>query len=195
MKTVLAPAAALVALFGATAAMAAPATYTFDPDHSQVVFQYSHMGFSTSTGIINGVTGTLVLDQESPANSTVVATIPLAGLRSIAEVLDGHLFGPDFLNTDRGTAVATFKSTKVEPEGDKSAKVTGDFTLNGVTKPVTLDVTWNAESALPWDAKTIKTGFSATGGFNGVEFGISKLADFGLGPDFALDIDLEAIKK
>ncbi|MFO1139495.1 MAG: YceI family protein [Paracoccus sp. (in: a-proteobacteria)] len=192
MKTVLAPAAALVALFGATAAMAAPATYTFDPDHSQVVFQYSHMGFSTSTGIINGVTGTLVLDQESLANSTVVATIPLAGLRSIAEVLDGHLFGPDFLNTDRGTAVATFKSTKVEPEGDKSAKVTGDFTLNGVTKEVVLEVDLNQIAQHPMTGKE-SVGFDAETEIKRTDFNLGQFAP-AVGDELDVQISIEASK-
>ena len=112
MKTVFAPVAALAALLGATSAMAAPVTYQFDPDHSQVVFEYTHMGFSTSTGIINGLTGTLVLDAENPAASTVEATIPMAGLHTVAEALDGHLFGPDFFNTDKAAAVEVSSSVK-----------------------------------------------------------------------------------
>ncbi|MGO7939513.1 YceI family protein, partial [Rhizobium ruizarguesonis] len=78
---------------------------------------------------------------------------------------------------------------------DKIAKVSGDLSLAGTVKAVTLYVTCNAESPLPWDAKTVKTGFSATGKFNGLDFGLKKLTDFGLVPDLALDIDIEAIKK
>ena len=118
MKTVFASAAA-VALFSAGAALAAPVQYDFDPSHSQVVFDYNHMGFSTSYGIINGVTGKIMLDAEAPANSSVEATIPLSGLHTISPELDAHLFGKDFFNTEKGEAVATFKSTKFELDGDK----------------------------------------------------------------------------
>ena len=77
---------ALATAFGATAALAEPVAYDFDPSHSQVVFDYQHMGFSTSTGIINGVTGKLMLDAENPANSSVEATI--------RQAIDNHLL-PD----------------------------------------------------------------------------------------------------
>ncbi|MGO6908180.1 YceI family protein, partial [Rhizobium ruizarguesonis] len=107
---------------------------------------------------------------------------------------DSDLKSPDFLNIEEFPDV-TFTSTKIEKTGDKTAMVTGDLSLAGAVKPVTLDVVWNAESPLPWDAKTVKTGFSATGKFNGLDFGLKKLTDFGLGPDLALDIDIEAIKK
>ena len=191
MKTVFAPVAALAALLGATSAMAAPVTYQFDPDHSQVVFEYTHMGFSTSTGIINGLTGTLVLDAENPAASTVEATIPMAGLRTVAEALDGHLFGPDFFNTDKAAAVATFKSTKVEPNGDKEAKVTGDLTLNGVTKPVVLDAKLNKIGKNPFDKHV--AGFTLSGTVKRSEFGMNYALP-GVSDDVALNIEAEAIK-
>lgn len=160
MKSFLVPFAALTA-FGATAALAQPVAYDFDPSHSQVVFEYTHMGFSTSTAIINGVTGKLMLDKENPANSSVEATVPMSGLHTVATDLDAHLFGKDFFNTDKATAVATFKSTKVEMDDDKDeAKVTGDFTLNGVTKPVVLDVDLKQIANHPMSGKEV-AGFDA----------------------------------
>ena len=192
MKTVFAPVAALAALLGATSAMAAPVTYQFDPDHSQVVFEYTHMGFSTSTGIINGVTGTLVLDAENPAASTVEATIPMAGLHTVAEALDGHLFGPDFFNTDKAAAVATFKSTKVEPNGDKEAKVTGDLTLNGVTKSVVLDATLNQAGEHPMEKKPW-LGFSATTTLIRSDFNLGMFAPY-VSDEVPVQISIEAMK-
>lgn len=174
MKSVLTSSAALVLLAGA--AMAEPVVYEFDPAHSQVVFEYDHMGFSTSTGIINGVTGTLTLDAENPANSSVEATIPLAGLRTVSAELDKHLFGPDFFNTDASGAVATFKSTKVEPEGDdKEARVTGDLTLNGVTKQVVLDVDLNQLGNHPMTGNEV-AGFDAESEIKRSEFNLGKFA-------------------
>lgn len=192
MKALIAPAAAIAALLGAGSAMAAPATYQFDPDHSQVVFDYSHMGFSTSTGIITGVTGTLVLDAENPAASSVEAVIPLAGLTTVAPALDGHLFGPDFFNTDKATAIATFKSTKVEPAGDKEARVTGDLTLNGVTKEVVLDVDLNQIAAHPMTGKEA-AGFGAETRIARSEFNLGQFAP-AVGDEVEIDISVEAVK-
>lgn len=189
----LATSAALASLLLAGTAFAADA-YEVDPTHAWVSFKTSHNGWANAHGTFKSVSGTISFDKEDVTKSTIELKIDPASIDTNHAQRDTHLKSPDFLNVEEFPEI-TFKSTGIEKTGDKTAKVTGDLTLAGTTKPVTLDVTWNAESALPWDAKTIKTGFSATGGFNGVEFGISKLADFGLGPDFALDIDLEAIKK
>lgn len=192
MKTLASPLAAIAVLLGASSAMAAPVTYQFDPDHAQVVFEYTHMGFSNSTGIINGVTGTLVLDAENPAASTVEATIPLAGLHSVAAALDEHLFGSDFFNTDKATAVATFKSTKVEPKGDKEAKVTGDLTLNGVTKEVVLDVDLNQMAAHPMTGKEA-VGFDAETEIKRTDFNLGQFAP-AVEDEVEINISVEAIK-
>ncbi|AXC51082.1 polyisoprenoid-binding protein [Paracoccus suum] len=119
---------------------AAGGAYTFDPDHSLIVFSYDHMGYSTSTGMVRGVTGTINIDTATPANSTVEASFPLSAFVTPAKSLDEHLMGDQFFKGATPDTAVTFKSTKVEPDGDNEAKVTGDLTLNGVTKPVTLDV-------------------------------------------------------
>lgn len=189
----LATSAALASLLLAGTAFAADA-YEVDPTHAWVSFKTSHNGWANAHGTFKSVSGTISFDKEDVTKSTIELKIDPASIDTNHAQRDTHLKSPDFLNVEEFPEI-TFKSTGIEKTGDKTAKVTGDLTLAGTTKPVTLDVTWNAESALPWDAKTIKTGFSATGGFNGLDFGISKLTGFGLGPDFALDIDLEAIKK
>lgn len=191
MKAAFAPVAAIV-LLGATSTIAAPVTYEFDPSHSQVVFEYSHMGFSNSTGIINGVTGTLVLDAEDPAAATVEANIPLSSLTSIWHELDQHLFSADFLNTDPAGAVATFKSTKVEPAGDDEATVTGDLTLNGVTREVVLEVDLNQIAAHPMNGKET-AGFDGETAIKRSEYNLGKFAP-AVGDDVDIDISIEAIK-
>ncbi|MBD9526728.1 MULTISPECIES: YceI family protein [Paracoccus] len=191
MKSLFAPIAVL-GLLGATAAYAEPVAYDFDPSHSQVVFEYGHMGFSNSTGIINGVTGKLMLDAENPANSSVEATIPLAGLKTVSPELDKHLFGADFFNADQGAAVATFKSTKVELDGEKEAKVTGDFTLNGVTKPVTLEVELNQVAAHPMSGKEV-AGFDGETTIKRSEFNLGKFAP-AVEDEVEISITIEAVK-
>lgn len=192
MKSLLVPFAAITAL-GATAALAEPVAYDFDPSHSQVAFEYSHLGFSTSVAIINGVTGKLMLDKENPANSSVEATIPMEGLHMIAADLDGHVFGKDFLNTDKASAVATFKSTKVELGDDKDeAKVTGDFTLNGVTKPVVLDVDLNQLANHPMSGKEV-AGFDAETKIKRSDFNLGHLVP-AVGDELDVSITVEAGK-
>ncbi len=190
MKAVFAPVAAL-ALIGAGAAMAAPVQYDFDPSHSQVVFEYSHLGFSNSTGIINGVTGKLLLDAENPANSSVEATVPLSGMHTVAPDLDAHFFSKEFIG-DNKDAVASFKSTKVELDGDKEAKVTGDFTLNGVTKQIVLDVDLNQKGTHPMAGKEA-VGFDAETEIKRTEFNLGLFAP-AVSDEVEIRITVEAMK-
>jgi len=117
------------------------ATYTLEPDYTQGVFRWNHLGFSSPAAQFAQGEGTLEFDPDQPAMARVVVTIPLASLNTGVPALDDHLRSKDFFETAK-FPVATFKSTKV----DKGAaadrlRVTGDLTLHGVTKPVTLDVT------------------------------------------------------
>lgn len=185
MKAILFPLVAVSAL-GATAALAEPVTYTFDPTHSQVVFDYSHLGFSTSTGIVNGVTGAVILDAENPANSSVEATIPLAQIHTPATHLDEALASADFFNTDLAKATATFKSTSVVIGDDKEeAKVTGDFTLNGVTKSIVLDVDLTKMAANPMSGKEA-VGFEAETEIKRSDYNLGKFA-----PAVADEVDIK----
>ncbi|HXV30262.1 MAG TPA: YceI family protein [Sinorhizobium sp.] len=185
--------AAFAGLLMAGSAFAADA-YDIDPTHAWVGFKTNHAGWSNAQGTFKAVSGNISFDKEDVTKSSVEITIDAASIDTSDEKRDTHLKSPDFLNAEEFPQI-TFKSTAIEKTGDKTAKVTGDLTLLGTTKPVVLDVTWNGESPLPWDANTVKTGFSATGSFSGPDFGITKMTDFGLGPDVALNIDVEAIKK
>ena len=185
--------AAVAGVLMAGSAFAADA-YDIDPAHAWVGFKTNHAGWAHAHGAFKTVSGSISFDKEDVTKSSVEITIDAASIDTNDDKRNTHLKSPDFLNAEEFPQI-TFKSTAIEKTGDKTAKVTGDLTLLGTSKPVTLDVTWNGKSPLPWDANTIKTGFSATGSFNGVDFGITKMADFGLGPDIALDIDVEAVKK
>lgn len=186
-------ATALAGLLMTGAAFAAD-SYDIDPTHAWVRFETNHAGWAQAQGAFKTVSGTISFDKEDVTKSSVEIVLEAASIDTNDEKRDTHLKSPDFLNAEEFPQI-TFKSTAIEQTGDKTAKVTGDLTLLGTAKPVVLDVTWNAESPLPWDANTIKTGFSATGTFSGPEFGIAKMTDFGLGPDITLDIDVEAVKK
>ena len=165
------------------------ATYTLEPDYTQGVFRWNHLGFSSPAAQFAQGEGTLEFDQDQPTMASVVVTIPLATLNTGVPALDDHFRSKDFFETAR-FPTATFRSTKV----DKGAaadrlKVTGDLTLHGVTKPVTLDVT------------IVKVGINprtslATIGFDAMA--TLKRSDFGLGrfvPQVSDEIQIHIISQ
>lgn len=159
------------ALLAATPAAAAPEKYEFDTVHTQIMFAVGHMGYSFSHGKFNKFTGSLNLDLEQPEKSSVEVSIDTASLDLDDQKWNDHLKTPDFFNVEKFPAM-TFKSTKVEKTGDNTGKVTGDLTLLGVTKPVTLDVTLNKAAVHPFYKKNA-AGFSATGTLNRSDFGMT----------------------
>lgn len=179
-------------------ALAMPAfaadTYKVDPKHAWVTFSTSHAGWSSAHGIFRDVSGEIVLDQDDVANSSVSFEIDAASIDTNLADRDDHLRSPDFLNVEEFPTI-TFKSTSVEQTGERTGRVTGDLTLVGMTKEVVLDVTWNAEQPLPWDPNVVVSGFSTAVDINGPEFGINKMTEFGLGPDIAVEIDVEAVRQ
>ena len=160
--------AGLLATAGTAAA--APVTYKLDPGHTMVLFSWNHFGFSNPTANLGQVDGTLVYDEAAPTKSTVEATLPLAGLDTFVPKLDEHLKSADFLDAAKFPTV-TFKSTKVTSAGKDKLKVTGDLTVHGVTKPVTLDVTVNKVGPHPM-MKVQTAGFDATATIKRSDFGV-----------------------
>lgn len=157
--------------FAPLSAYAAPETYAFDTNHTSVIWKAEHMGFSYPHGIFSNIEGTLVLDEADLSKSTIDATIPVSKIATGIPKFDEHLKSKDFFNTEK-FPTAKFVSTKVEKTGDKTAKVTGDLTLLGVTKPVTLDVTLNKQGEHPMMKKKA-VGFSATTTIKRSDFGLS----------------------
>ena len=189
MKTLLA--ATLLAASTAIAA-AAPAAYKLDPSHSQVVFSYDHLGFSTSYGMFSGFDGTIMFDQEDPANSSVELSIPVESIITGWQARTDHFLSPDFFNASTAPA-ATFKSTDVEVTGENTAKVTGDMTIAGQTNPVTLDVTFNKMGMHPMAQKEWM-GASATATILRSDFGMGKFAP-NVSDEVELIISVEAEKQ
>ena len=157
-RTFTATLAALL-LTGASA-LAQPSTWTIDHNHSQVNFAVAHMGVSTVRGSISGVTGTVVWDDKDPSKSSVEATIDATTVSTNNDARDKHLKSPDFFNVAQYPTL-TFKSTSVSGAAGKLT-VTGDLTLAGVTKSVTLAVDGPTAPVKGQGGKLV-TGFSATG--------------------------------
>ena len=186
--------AALAAFaFVATPVLAAD-TFTIDPDHVWVTFSLNHMGWSQAQGIFTGVSGEITFDKDDVTKSSVTATIDATSIETASAQRNKDLASPDFLNSAEFPTI-TFASTAVEKTGDKTGKVTGDLTIVGVTVPVTLDVTFNNEGADPFDPSITKVAFTATGTVKTQDFGLAKVAEYALGPDLAVTINVEAFKK
>jgi polyisoprenoid-binding protein YceI len=161
----------LAALLGAAvSAQAAPVTYKLDPNHTMVLFSWNHFGYSNPTADLGLGEGTIVFDEQYPAQSSVEVTLPLARLDTHVVALDEHLKKADFFDAAK-YPVVTFKSSKVESLGDSKFKVTGDLTVHGVTRPVVLDATLNRVGPHPM-SKAQSIGFDATATLKRSEFGV-----------------------
>ena len=159
-------------------ARVAAGTYAADPGHTMVVWQVDHFGFSQYSGIFGDVTGTLVIDPANPAAAKVDVAIPIAKVTTASAGLTGHLLRagkdgakPDFFGP--APADARFVSTRIilDDDGDE-AKVSGNLTLNGVTRPVTLDVEFHGAGTNPFNKKAT-VGFEAETTIRRSDFGIT----------------------
>jgi polyisoprenoid-binding protein YceI len=161
----------LASLIGATASVqAAPVSYQLDPTHTMVLFTWNHFGYSNPTANLGLSTGTVVFDEQHPAQSSVEVTLPLANLDTHVAELDTKLKSAGFFDAVKYPTV-TFKSTKVQPLGGHKFKVTGDLTVHGVTKPVVLDATLNKVGPHPM-MKVQAIGFDATATIKRSDFGV-----------------------
>lgn len=153
-------------------------SYAADAGHTMVVWEVDHFGFSKYSGIFGDVTGTLVIDPANPAASKVDVTIPVAKVTTASAGLSGHLLRagkdggkPDFFGPAPADAKFVSTSVVLDDDGDE-AKVTGNLTLNGVTKPVTLDVDFHGAGTNPYNKKAT-IGFEAEGKIRRSDFGIA----------------------
>ena len=145
--------------------------YTVEPHHTRVLFAVSHMGFTTWYGEFTQVSGSLTLTPKSVADSTFEIHIPTSTISTTNAKLDGELKSPQWLDTEKFPEIV-FKAKQIERAGESSAKITGDLTLHGVTKPVTLDVTFNGAGTNPLDKK-YTVGFEASGAIKRSDFGVN----------------------
>lgn len=128
----------IIALAATGFALAAPETYIVDSSHTLPRFSYSHFGYSTQLSRFDKTTGKIIFDKAAKTGSVDIV-IDMKSVNT-GTLLTEHIQGEDFFDTAK-YPTATFKSTMVIFEGDKPAKVEGNLTIKGVTKPVTLAVT------------------------------------------------------
>lgn len=159
--------------------------------HAFVNFKIKHLGYSWLHGRFNTFDGEFNYDAEKPNASQIMVNIDTASLDSNHAERDKHLRGKDFLNVDK-YPTATFKSTNITFNNDDSGKVTGDFTLHGVTKSITFEIDKIGEGQDPWGG--YRVGFEGETSLKLSDYGIN----YNLGPASThVDIGLfiEGIRK
>jgi len=189
MTRVLSLAAILLASSGMSA-IAAPKAYVLDASHSQIVFSYNHLGFSTTYGMFSGFDGEIMFDDEAPADSSVSVSFPVRSMMTGWEQRFGHLMSDDFFGAGEDDMV-TFSSTGIEVTGDNTALITGDLSMNGVTKSVVLDAKLNQAGDHPRAGKPW-AGFDATATVLRSDFNVGNFAPF-ISDEVAIQISIEAM--
>lgn len=192
MKTRL---AVLAAALGAASPVLAADTYQFDKAHTTVGFQVRHVVTNVGGKFLD-FSGTIKVDRVKPENSSVEFTIQAASIDTNEPKRDEHLKSPDFFDVANQPTI-TFKSTSVKPTGKDAYEVTGNLTLHGVTKAITLPVSFLGEGKDPWGNE--KVGFELQTTLSRKDYGINwnKTLDQGgllLGDEVKVQISVEANK-
>ncbi len=144
--------------------------YTVDTGHTQVLWQLNHLGFSKFDGQFGGVTGMLQLDPKTPSTAKLSVNIPMSGMSTTVDALTKHLGTPDFFDAAKYPA-ATFTSTSVQASG-MTARIAGNLTLHGVTKPVTLNARFIGAGPGMRPPNPTNIGFEATTTIKRSDFGM-----------------------
>jgi len=183
-------ATALTMGLGATAATAAE-KFVLDASHSQVVFNYNHLGFSNTYGMFSGFEGEIMFDEANPAASSVMVSMPVMSMFTGWEQREGHFMSDDFFGAAEGDLV-TFTSTSIEVTGDDTALITGDLSMNDVTKSVVLDAKLNKVGDHPMAGKPWM-GFDATTTLMRSDFNVGAFAP-AVSDEVQVTISVEAMK-
>jgi polyisoprenoid-binding protein YceI len=170
-------------------------SYKIDPSHSEVGFTVRHM-VSNVRGRFNDFSGTVDMDPKAPQKGSVEFSVKTTSIDTGNADRDKHLRTADFFDVEKYPEI-TFKSDSVKPTGKNTYNVTGTLTMHGVSKKVTLPVTFNGEGKDPWG--NTRAGFETSTKLDRKEYGIvwNKAIDNGgvlLGDDVNVSINLETVK-
>lgn len=187
-------------LFAANLIVAAPLTsafaadtYALDPAHTQTIFTINHLGFSTITGSVRDLKGTLVLDTAKLEDSTVKVTMAADSVDTGFAARDTALHGPMFFNIAQFPTMS-FASTHIRKTGTKTMDIQGDFTLLGITKRLVLKTTFNRAAQDTTGTNVYKVGFTATTTIKRSDFGMKAYVPL-VGDDVHVTINFEGIKQ
>lgn len=145
--------------------------YKADPNHTQVLYTYTHFGLTHNMGLLSGATGMLALDPKNAANDKVSVDIPINTIHTTIDALDKELVGPMFFDAAQ-FPTAHFESTKVMAKGN-TAEIDGNLTIHGVTKPATINATFLAVGTNPM-SKKVGVAFKGAATINRSDFGVKQ---------------------
>lgn len=177
--------------FFAAPAQAEAEKFLLDKPHTQVVFSINHLGVANSMGKFLDYEGVIMFDQAEPQKSSVDVTVKTASLDMGDAKWDEHMKSKDFFNVEQFPDMK-FKSTAIEVTGEKTANITGDLTILGVTKPVVLATTFIATAPHPMMQRT-EAGFSATTKIKRSDFGMTYGVPM-VGDEVSIILEVEAYK-
>lgn len=171
-------------------------SWQIDSAHSAIQFSVRHMMISKVRGQFENFEGTIDLDEQNPANTKVDVRIEAASINTRNAQRDGHLRSPDFLDAENHLYL-TFKSTRVEVLDDAHARLHGDLTIRGVSRPVALDVEYTGQARSPWG--TVSYGFNGSTTINRKDWDLTwnQTLETGgvlVGDEITIDIELELVK-
>lgn len=168
-------------------------TWNWDKAHSQLNFGVTHMTINEISGTFSTVSATITSSKDDFSDAVIELTADVNSINTGVEQRNTHLKSPDFFDAAKfGTL--TFKSTSFKKTGDKNYEVTGDLTLHGVTKPVTLKAVLNGTVVNPQNKKTV-AGFKVTGTIKRMDFGIApSFPSTGVSDDVELKANAEFVK-
>ena len=188
---------AAIVIAGAGIAKAQTTTWKIDPAHSSADFSIKHMGISNVHGHFGGVSGTVTLDEKDLTKSSVSATIDATTVDTGVAPRDGDLKSDHFFEVAKYPTM-TFVSKGLTDSGGKK-DLTGDLTMHGVTKSVTLDLEGPSKEQADMQGK-IRRAFSATTSIHRQDFGLNyngtlKSGDAMIGDDVKVELNLEVVKQ
>jgi polyisoprenoid-binding protein YceI len=186
---------ALLSSLAAASALAAP--WEIDSSHASATFSVKHFGVSNVNGTLGAVTGMVELDDADPSKGKIDATIDVKAIDTKWAKRDEHLRSADFFEVDKFPSM-TFKSTKIVKVSKTKLKVTGDLTIHGVTKPVTLDTEVSPEIKNPFSGNPVRA-VTASALINRQDFGLKWQAPAEavkvVGDEVKVAIELELVQK
>ncbi|MHC5024475.1 MAG: YceI family protein [Planctomycetota bacterium] len=169
-----------------------PSTFTVDTVHSSMVFKIRHMGVANFMGRFNEISGSYVFDPDDPSSASFDLRIPVTSVDSNSERRDRHLKSPDFFNVAEHPEM-TFRSKSVKAHGEDLLRVSGDLTMHGVTKQLSVDMHL---IGIGDTAQGFKSGFETTFTVKRSDFSMDTyVAEGGLGDEVQVTVCLEGLRK
>ena len=166
-------------------------TYKLDPGHTSIVFRVKHLGVSYVYGRINGPTGSFVFDELSPSKCAIDMQAEIKNVDTAVEKRDTHLKSPDFFNAGEHPTIL-FKSKSVKKLSENTYEVSGDLTLLGKTRPITVKVNATGAGKDPWG--NFRRGFETSFSIKRSDFGMNFMMG-GVSDEVNLTVSVEGIRQ